>query len=287
MKNEYENYQESSRNYDKTRVPVGVEILLECFASTPRLLQEQTILDAGCGTGIYIEALKGKVGRLYGLELNEGMLERARKKFKNEPTIWLHLGSILELPYERDTLDAMMCNQVLHHLGTEKSAQENFPQVRRLLVEAYRVLRPQGVLVISTSSHPQLHDGFWWADLIPAAVNRMSARFPTLKHLASMLEEAGFSFVGNIVPLDSVLQGEHYLDPEGPLNKSYRDGDSTWSLATKEELEQAFERLRKMNQDGIISNYLESRERLRHKIGQTTFVFARKQRETGLLHTCG
>ncbi len=275
MKNEYEDYQESSRNYDNTRVPIGLEILLGCFVSTPRLLQEQTILDAGCGTGNYIEALKGKVGRLYGLELNEGMLGQARKKFKNEPNICLELGSILELPYERDAFDAVMCNQVLHHLGTEKSEQENFPQVSRILAEAYRVLRPKGVLVISTNSHQQLHDGFWWADLIPAAVNRISVRFPTLKHLASMLEEASFSFVGNIVPLDSVLQGEHYLDPEGPLSESYREGDSTWSLATEEELAQALERLRKMNQDGSISDYLESRERLRHNIGQTTFVFAR------------
>ena len=148
--------------------------------------------------------------------------------------------------------------------------------MRRMLSEAYRVLYPQGVLMISTSSHQQLRRGFWWADLIPAAVNRISVRFPALKHLATMLEETGFSFVENIVPLHPVLQGDHYLDPKGPLNKSYRDGDSTWSLATKEELEQAFERLRRMNQDDSITNYLESRERLRHKIGQTTFVFARE-----------
>ncbi len=71
---EFENYQETSKKYDSTRIPVGIEVLLGCFASTPRLLSEQTILDGGCGTGNYIAALKGKVSRIYGLEYNPGML---------------------------------------------------------------------------------------------------------------------------------------------------------------------------------------------------------------------
>ncbi len=276
MEAEFENYQETSRNYDNTRVPVGTEILLECFTFSPCPLQEQTILDAGCGTGNYIRALDGKVGMLVGLEFNEGMLSQAQEKFQNNPNIRVDLGSLLDLPYAADTFDGMMCNQVLHHLNTEKTGQENFSPVRRMLAEAYRVLRPQGVLVVNTSSHRQLFDGFWWADLIPAAVDRIARRFPSLELLASMLEESGFNFRGNIVPLNSVLQGGNYLDSKGPLRKNYRDGDSTWSLATNEELEHALERVQAMNEDGSMAGYLEDRESLRRSIGQTTCVFARK-----------
>jgi ubiquinone/menaquinone biosynthesis C-methylase UbiE len=274
---EFENYHETSKRYDKTRTPIGIEILLGCFASTPRALTEQRILDVGCGTGNYLNALKGKIKRLHGLELNEGMLAQAQKKFQNDSNVLLDDGSLLEpLPYNNNIFDGMMCNQVLHHL-VEESNQENFPQVRRIMEDAHRVLRSQGVFVINSSSHPQLYDGFWWADLIPEAVGRIAERFPPVELLVSMLKEVGFRRGGMVVPVDAVLQGENYLEPTGPLNKSFRDGDSTWSLATNEELELALERVRKMNQDSSIAQYLETRENLRKKIGQTTFIFAYKE----------
>ncbi|NES81744.1 MAG: hypothetical protein F6K10_10225, partial [Moorea sp. SIO2B7] len=63
----------------------------------------------------------------------------------------------------------------------------------------------------------------------------------------------------------------------GPLKQTYRNGDSTWSLAKQGELEQALERVGNMNKDGSIVHYLEQRESLRQKLGQTTFVYAYKK----------
>ncbi|HDN25879.1 MAG TPA: methyltransferase domain-containing protein, partial [Thioploca sp.] len=217
-----------------------------------------------------------KVGHLYGLELNGGMLAQAREKCQNDANIQLEQGSLLEpLPYQDETFDGMMCNQVLHHL-VAASSQENFEPVHKLIKEAQRVLRPQGVLVFNTSSHPQLYDGFWWADLIPEAVGRIAKRFPPIEIMTSMLKEVGFHKVGIVVPVNAVLQGGNYLDPMGPLKKDFRDGDSTWSLATNEELKQAQARVQLMNQEGSMTNYLETRENLRKNIGQTTFLFAYK-----------
>jgi ubiquinone/menaquinone biosynthesis C-methylase UbiE len=79
---EFENYHDTSKSYDQTRTPIGIEILLGCLASTPRPLSEHRVLDAGCGTGNYITALKGKVGDLCGLEFNEGMLARAAREWE-------------------------------------------------------------------------------------------------------------------------------------------------------------------------------------------------------------
>ena len=273
---EYENYHDTSKGYDNTRIPVGLEIYLGCFAGTNRPLLEQSILDSGCGTGNYLQALKKKVGHLYGLELNKGMLAQAREKCQNETNIQLRQGNLLDpLPYHNDTFDGMMCNQVIHHL-VAASSPENLEPLHKLIKEAQRVLRPQGVLVFNTSSPQQLYDGFWWADLIPNAVGRIAKRFPPIEIISSMLKEVGFHRVGIVVPVNAVLQGENYLDPMGPLKKDFRDGDSTWSLATDEELEQAFERVRTMNQKDSMVHYLETRENLRKNIGQTTFIFAYK-----------
>ena len=273
---EFENYQETSKKYDVTRIPVGVEVLLGCFASTPRLLSEQIILDGGCGTGNYISALKGKVSRIYGLEYNQGMLMQVQDKFYGESDIHLTQGNLINLPYEDSFFDGMMCNQVLHHLVPDADTPDKFSDLFTMMKEAYRVLRPQGVLVLNTCSHKQLVDAFWWADLIPNAVSRVAKRFPPVDSLISIMEEVGFYFGGKTVPVDAVLQGDHYLDPTGPLKKSFRDGDSTWALATDEELEAAFERVNRMNADSQIMQYLDERESLRYQIGQTTFLYGYK-----------
>lgn len=272
----FENYQETSKKYDTTRVSIGTEILLGCFASTPRSLSQQTILDGGCGTGNYIESLKEKVGSIYGLEFNEGMLMQSKQKFQAESNIHLRQGNLINLPYDNNYFDGMMCNQVIHHLILEENHPDKFLQLSKMMKEAYRVLHPQGVLVLNTCSHKQLLDGFWWADLIPEAIKKVTKRFPPLDTINSMLKEVGFNLGGKIVPVDAVLQGDNYLDEEGPLNKAYRDGDSTWALATEEELETALERVRNMNKQGKMTQYLESRENLRRHIGQTTFIYAYK-----------
>jgi len=145
-----------------------------------------------------------------------------------------------------------------------------------MLASAYRVLRPQGVLVINICSRQQLMDGFWWADLIPQVVDKMAARIPSLDLTGKMLEAVGFQKGGIIVPLHEILQGPSYCDPKGPLQKSFRDGDSTWSLLSEAELHQTLERIHAMNEDGSIIEYLDEREKRRKRVGQTTFIFARK-----------
>ncbi len=272
---EFENYTETSKAYDDTRRPIGVEVILGCFASSPRPLQVQTILDGGCGTGNYIAAVKNKVGTMHGLDLNAGMLVQARNKFRRDTSVHVLQGSLDRLPYRAAMFDGMMCNQVMHHLSSGEGT-EPFAQLRHLLAEAYRVLRPGGVFVCNTSSHRQLRDGFWWADLIPEAVDKIAQRCPTLERIRSLLEVVGFGFGGMIVPLHEVLQGNKYLDPQGPLDKAYRDGDSTWSLTTEEELQNALVRLQAMHDEGSIASYLQQREQRRHEVGQTTCVFARK-----------
>lgn len=273
---EFENYQETSQSYDQTRVPIGIEILLGCFASTPRSLTEQTILDGGCGTGNYIEALQSKVGYIQGLELNPGMLAKATAKFQHYPHINLTQGSLTKLPYEDCSFDGIMCNQAIHHLDDPLLTHANFPELYEMMQEAYRVLRPNGVLVFNTCSHQQLRDGFWWAALIPEAMERVAKRYPPLDVMTSMLQTVGFRFGGKVVPVDGILQGENYLDLTGPLHKQYRDGDSTWALATEEELDRAITKVQGMNQDGTMAEYVEKRDNLRKHIGQTTFIFAYK-----------
>lgn len=95
--------------------------------------------------------------------------------------------------------------------------------------------------MINTSSHQQHREGFWWADLIPAAIDRTLLRFPSIDRFESFFQQTGFVGIEVVVPLAEVLQGEQYLDPAGPLSAAWRAGDSTWSLTTEEELSRALD----------------------------------------------
>lgn len=279
---QYANYTVASEDYDKTRAAVGVESILGCLARTGVLLGDQTVLEAGCGTGNYLEALRPHVGCLAGMDFSEGMLAQARTKLSED--VELTCGSILDMPYEDERFDGITCNQVIHHLEEGPGRSDDpaawkpcsFPSVTQFFQEAHRVLRPGGAFVINATSHKQFRDGYWWADLIPVAVARLSCRMPDLDQLKQILTAAGFDIEAVSADLEGILQGPSYLDPQGPLSEAWRAGDSTWSLTSDAELAEAQQRVKRMNAEGTMQAYLDERQGKRSNIGQTTFVCGRK-----------
>ncbi len=279
---QYANYAHTSGNYDTTRVPIGVETILACLARTGVPLGEQIVLEAGCGTGNYLHALRPHMGSVVGIDFSQGMLDQARAKLGED--VELVCGSILSLPFDDGSLDGITCNQVLHHLDEGPGAEEDpatwepssFPNVIRFTNEAYRVLRVGGALVINVTIDDQYTDGFWWADLIPSAMARVRCRIPDGDRLRRILTQAGFEIELISPNLDGVLQGPSYLDPTGPLSEAWRAGDSAWSLTSDAELGLALQRTEQLNRNGTMLAYLDQREKLRHAIGQTTFLCGRK-----------
>ena len=79
------------------------------------------------------------------------------------------------------------------------------------------------------------------------------------------------------IPREPLMEISHYLDPKGPLKKDFRDGDSTWSLATEEELKKGLDWYKTTILDkNVHAEYIKKREDLRAKVGQTTSVVAFK-----------
>ena len=270
----FENYTNTSENYDLTRQPVGLELIFGALACGSRPLGDQTVLDAGCGTGNYLPALAGKVARVEGVELNPGMLETARTKMANHQEVTLQQCSVLELPIESGSCDGVVVNYVLHHL--EDGSDESFAATRSSVAEFSRVLAPGGTLVIQTCYHEQYRQGYWYSALIPEAIDRLVKRFIPLDLLEQGMSESGLEPGGRLVSLDEVLQGETYLDPLGPTRKEWRDGDSSWALVEPEELENVSAEIERMRGDDSLTAFLAEREERRRQHGQATFVIGRK-----------
>jgi len=272
----YENYTHTSGNYDKTREPVGTEILVGCFAHAPAPLDRAVVLDAGCGTGSYSDAMLHYVGRIEAVDMNPGMLEVAARKLAwAGDRVTFHSSRIDELPFESATLDGVMINQVLHHLPD--NAAEGFPAHCRAFQEFARVLKPGGILTVSTCSQEQLRSGYWHYHLIPEAADALRNRYVPLDELLEILEDCGFEHRGRFAPIDATVQGDSYFDPHGPLKKEWRDGDSVWSLVAEDRLNRTRSRLRKLDERGELENYVARNDAPRTQIGQVTVVFASRK----------
>jgi len=271
----YENYSTTSAHYDSTRDAIGVEIVLGCLARSGRPLSEQVLLDAGCGTGNYSRALIEHVARIEAVDMNEGMLAVAANKleeFQARARIRFHRASIEELPLDDASVDGVMINQVLHHLADDPGA--GWPVTRKVLGEFARVLRPGGVLVVNTCSREQLRRGWWLYALVESAVERMLARFVPLAEFEALMATCGLEPCGRFVPTDAVVQGESYFDPRGPLDPTWRAGDSLWSTVSAGEIESVESRLRAMDARGELDAFVARQDAERIHVGQTTFLCA-------------
>lgn len=267
----YENYTAVSADYDRTRIPVGVEIILGCFVTGGGSLASLRLLDAGCGTGNYAAALRPYLGGIDAVDLNPSMLDVARTKLDRTPgcPVALHEAGIDALPFEDASFDAVMVNQVLHHLPD--SRQDGWPLLRRVLRELARVLRPGGVAVINTCSHEQIRRAWWYAALVPDAVDAMCRRHLDTGELTALLPEAGLAVRGRFVPSDAVMQGDAYFNGRGPLEPAWRRGDSLWSVVSELELDGALDRIRALDEAGTLDAFVTEHDRARPSIGQFGF----------------
>ena len=111
-------------------------------------LPVSSLLDVATGTGDMVKAaLKLKPSRIVGIDLSEGMLDGARKKFPSEidgTTISFLKGDSENLPFNDNEFDA----------ETVAFGVRNFENVMKGLTEMYRVLKPCGKVVVLEFSKP-------------------------------------------------------------------------------------------------------------------------------------
>lgn len=273
----YEDYADASKHYDSTRVAVGIEIILGNLAAGPVALADVHLLDAGCGTGNYAVALAPHVGGLTLMDASEEMLAAAVAKSgdaSGAPVLDARPGKLQELPFDDGSFDAVMTNQVLHHLGDP--CDDGWPEHHAAFAECARVLRPGGVVIVNTCSPEQIRHGYWAFSLIPQGRDEMARRYAPLEVLEDLVGANGLAPVGRYVPTDATIQGQAYFDAEGPLSESWRRSDSTWSLAPPTELEAMIENVTALKERGELEAYVAEHDARRLDVGQTTFVVARR-----------
>lgn len=105
--------------------------------------ENQTILDFGCGAGLYaIPAAKlvGRKGKVYALDKDSGALETLKESVRKEGlgNVETILSSDLSTDMERETADVVLLYDVIHLVEDRKE----------LFVEIYRILKSDGIVSI-------------------------------------------------------------------------------------------------------------------------------------------
>ena len=90
-----------------------------------------SVLDAGCGEGFGLGHLAAHDSSLAlaGVDINREALAYARSRF-GEIATFRH-GSVLNLPYDDNALDLVLCSEVLEHLPHPEAAIAEFKRVAR------------------------------------------------------------------------------------------------------------------------------------------------------------
>ena len=131
-------YTKRAKNYDKR----WQHYCLPSFSKSIEIIdlhRASSLLDVGCGTGIFLEILEKKYpsALLYGIDPNQAMLEKASEKVTNKVT--LDVGSAEFLPYDSQSFDWVVMSNCLGHIKHQEAA----------LVEVHRVLKKSGKVIIT------------------------------------------------------------------------------------------------------------------------------------------
>ena len=104
--------------------------VIERLAAQP----DETILDAGCGSGRVTEEIVKRAGRVIAVDGSEGMVEKARERLG--PDADIRVADLAELDLG-EQVDAIFSNAVFHWI----------PDHDRLFARLHATLRPGGRLV--------------------------------------------------------------------------------------------------------------------------------------------
>ncbi len=158
----------------------------------------ESVLDVGCGTGVFLPglaAIVGPTGRVVGLDHSAAFLEEARRRLADATIadrVELVEGDVHQLPFANGTFDAVHCERVLMHVEDPSLALR---EMRRVVRPGGRVLVAEVYASAARMAHPD-----------PEAERQISAELVSGIRNTSMgialrglMVEAGFTDIGGDV----------------------------------------------------------------------------------------
>jgi len=119
---------------------VGDNIL---FLMKEELLKEENlgeVLELGCGTGLFTEALQKVSKKVFATDFSEEMVAAAKEKRANLKHVKFEKADALNLHYVDESFDTVFMANLIHVIGNAE----------RVIRECNKVLKKDGVLIITS-----------------------------------------------------------------------------------------------------------------------------------------
>jgi predicted SAM-dependent methyltransferase len=150
---------------------------------------------------------------------------------------------------------------------------KSFPTVLKTFKEVYRVLKPGGVLTILNET-PENLNGNWYAQLYPQISKRYEQKLPSHKQIKEMLVQSGFAVKSVLKTLwPSFLPEYDHLG--GPLEESWRNENSFWTVFTESETQEMIKKVTEMKNNGSLQGFFDKQNNI-ETVG-TYEIFAAKK----------
>ena len=176
--------------------PKRERLLLECLRGLPGVT---TVLDAGCGSGYFLQQLQRAGYEVAGIDVSDDALAMAKARLGPDAQLYRHRLDELPWPLRDESIDVIWSSEVIEHIFG----------VYEYLAEANRVLRDRGHLVLTTPFHGRLKNvvvALLYFDRHFNNIDGGHIRFFTRAALKALLERFGFTEVrfrtiGRVPPL--------------------------------------------------------------------------------------
>lgn len=132
-----------AKSYDSVLVPSLFLPWAKQLIDDCKPLKGKQVLELACGTGVVTKELTKSVvpfGKVIALDINSEMLNIAKEKCKDSNSITFILSSADALSIQSNSLDVVLCQQGFQF----------FPNKKDCATEIFRVLKPNGKVVITT-----------------------------------------------------------------------------------------------------------------------------------------
>ncbi|HEX2285480.1 MAG TPA: class I SAM-dependent methyltransferase, partial [Mycobacterium sp.] len=166
------------------------------------------VLEAGCGEGYGANLIADVARHVIGLDYDESAVAHVRARY---PRVEMLHGNLAELPLGDGAVDVVVNFQVIEHLWDQ----------RQFVGECFRVLRPGGVLLISTPNRITFSPGR------DTPINPFHTRELNAAELTDLLTAQGFS----VESMLGVFHGSRLADLDARHGGSIIDAQIARALA--------------------------------------------------------